>query len=145
MREVNQAGLDLIKEYEGFKPKAYLCPGKVWTIGYGTTKGVKPGDTITKEQAEERLKQDIKESAQVIEKLVKVNLTDNQFAALVSFVYNVGQGNFRKSSLLKKLNMGWYETVPIELNKWNRDNGEVLGGLARRRAAEGRLFNKREC
>jgi lysozyme len=74
--------------------------------------------------------------------LVTVPLSDNQFSALVCFAFNVGVGNFESSTLLRLLNRGWYEQVPAQLMRWNRANGEVFGGLSRRRAAEARLWNK---
>lgn len=90
------------------------------------------------------MQEDLNAYERAVSRLVKVPLNDNEFAALVSFVFNVGVGNFEKSDLLRLLNRGWYEQVPVQLNRWNKCNGHVLGGLARRRAAEGALWRKRE-
>jgi lysozyme len=96
--------------------------------------------TITADQAEQLLADDLRLYEKVVSNLVQVPLNDNQFAALVSFVFNVGQRGFETSTLLKLLNRGWYEQVPAQLTRWNRVQGEVLGGLSRRRAAEAALW-----
>lgn len=144
MRHINQAGIDLIKEFEGLSLKAYQCSAGVWTIGYGHTLGVKKGDSCTTMDAELWLSEDLRFAETAVERFVKVPLTDNEFAALVSFVYNMGVGNFEKSTLLKLLNQGWYEQVPAQLFRWNLAGGQVLGGLARRRSAESKLWNTGE-
>uniref|UniRef100_UPI00119F0F06 lysozyme n=1 Tax=Bartonella saheliensis TaxID=1457016 RepID=UPI00119F0F06 len=100
------------------------------------------GMRITKEQAEEILCEDLKQFEKAVEQSVTVSLTDSQFAALVSFCYNVGTKAFRQSTLLKKLNQGDYEAVPVELQKWNRVGGKRLQGLSNRRAAEAGLWAK---
>lgn len=141
-RRTNQDGIDLIKEFEGLHLTPYLCPGKIWTIGYGHTRTVRSGAQITPEQADYLLDEDLRLFERAVSRLVSVPLSDNQFAALVSFSFNVGVGNFESSTLLKLLNRGWYEQVPAQLMRWNRANGEVFGGLARRRAAEARLWNR---
>jgi len=142
MRRVNAAGVALVKEHEGLRLKPYLCPGKIWTIGYGHTRTVRPGMTITSDQADILLDEDLRLAGKAVGRLVKVPLTNNQFAALASFVFNVGVANFERSTLLRLLNRGWYEQVPAQLMRWNKVSGETLGGLARRRAAEARLWNK---
>ncbi|MGE4351943.1 MAG: lysozyme [Bdellovibrionales bacterium] len=141
-RRVCEDGVALIKEYEGLRLKAYRCPAHIWTIGYGHTRTVYPSMEITEEEAEHLLYEDLFIVEQAIGRLVKVPLNDYQFAALVAFAFNVGIGNLEKSTLLRLLNRGWYEQVPAQLSRWNRSNGQVLGGLARRRAAEARLWNK---
>ena len=133
-------GLNLIKEFEGFREKAYKCPAGVWTIGYGHTGGVKEGDVVTSNEAEKLLIQDLDWAEKVVYKHVNVFLNQNQFDALVSFVFNVGSGNFQKSTLLKRLNSGQYSDVPHELKRWNKGGGVVLPGLVRRRRVEGELF-----
>lgn len=143
---INQEGLDLIKEFEGLRLKAYLCPANVFTIGYGTTKyedgsRVKSSDTITTGRAEELLKKDCLFFEQVVNRSVKVDLTENQFSALVSFVYNVGASAFQKSTLLKVLNQGNYVQASSEFLRWNKANGKILAGLSRRREAEKTLFD----
>ncbi len=139
-RRVNAAGVALVKDFEGLHLAPYLCPAKVWTIGYGHTRTVRAGMRISPEQADQLLADDLSLAARAVARLVRVPLNDNQFAALVSFVFNVGTTNFENSTLLKLLNRGWYEQVPAQLTRWNRASGEVLGGLARRRAAEARLW-----
>lgn len=140
-RRANEAGIALIKDYEGLHLAPYLCPGKVWTIGYGHTRTVRAGMRITREQAAQLLDDDLNLIERAVQRLVRVPLNDNQFAALVSFAYNVGITNLERSTMLQLLNRGWYEQVPAQLMRWNKVNGEVLGGLSRRRAAEARLWN----
>lgn len=140
-RRTSAAGIALIKNYEGLHLAPYLCAAKIWTIGYGHTRTVRAGLTITPEQANQMLDDDLRLVERAVTRLVTVPLNDNQFAALVSFAFNVGIGNFEQSTLLRLLNRGWYEQVPAQLTRWNRTNGEALGGLSRRRAAEGRLWN----
>ena len=145
-RSINNAGLDLIKKFEGFYGEAYLCPAGVWTIGYGHTAGVHQGQTMTKEEAEETLRQDLAISAAGVERLITVPLTDNQFSALVSFTFNVGAGNLGNSTLRRKLNFGNYDAVPSELNRWVKVTDPVskekktMRGLVLRRAAEAELW-----
>ncbi|GAB4068638.1 lysozyme [Ancylobacter sonchi] len=148
-RSVNEAGLALIKQWEGRRLTAYKDPVGVWTIGYGHTAAagppaVKRGQKISEAQAEALLRADLAQYEAAVEAAVTVPLTDNQFAALVSFCFNVGPGNFRGSTLLKKLNAGDRSAVPGELAKWNRAGGKVLAGLANRRAAEAGLWAKGE-
>jgi len=138
---MNESGLKLLKHFEGKRLKSYRCSANVSTIGYGHTKGVKDGDTCTEEQADAWLLEDLYEAEKVVKNNVKVPLNSNQHAALTCFVFNVGAGNFINSTLLKLLNRGWYEQVPAQLNRWNKSGGEVLGGLARRREEEGKLWN----
>jgi len=145
-REVTAAGIAMIKGFEGFKAKAYLDTGNVLTIGYGHTSDsnyvVKAGAVITEAKAEELLRLDLREAEEIINRLVKVSLNDNQFAALVSFVFNIGETQFRGSTLLKKLNKGDYASVPAEMAKWVNDNGKKITGLVNRRNAEGGLWVK---
>ena len=141
MRQINEAGLDIIKRAETCRLKAYICPAGKWTIGWGSTREVTPGMVISQEEADERLEFDVRTAAQDVTQAVTVQLTDNQFSALTSFCYNAGAGNFNKSTLLKKLNLGNYSAVATELNKWIFANGKKLNGLVTRRKAEGDLFN----
>ena len=136
---------DLIKAFEGFKLNAYQDGGGVWTIGYGSTgDDVKEGTVWTIEDCERRLKIDLLMIEKDIEELVTVPLTQNQISALSSFIYNVGYGAFKKSTLLKKLNEKDYEGAASELLRWNKDNGKVIKGLSLRRAKEKELFLKGE-
>lgn len=137
---INISGLALIKEFEGLYLRSYLCPAGVWTIGYGTTKGVRLGMKITKEQAEQMLVEELQECEDIVFGAVKVSLNENEFAALVSFVYNVGGGALRKSTLLRKLNAGDRMGAANEFLRWVYGGGRVLKGLVRRREAEKELF-----
>jgi len=139
-RKINDAGINLIKGFEELKLKAYKCPAGVWTIGYGHTSDVQQGDVITEEQALEMFEDDLQDFSRAVEKLVKVPLTDNQFAALVSLCFNIGVENFRKSTLLEMLNAGNYAAVPTQLMRWVYSKRLKLAGLVRRRSAEGKLW-----
>ena len=144
-RQVNKAGLDLIKSFEGLSLTAYPDPGtggEPFTIGFGSTKGVKKGMKITVQEAEQRLIMDLQDACKAVERYVTIPLNDNQFAALVSFTFNVGAGNLAVSTLLKRLNEGEYGSVPMQLMRWNRAAGKILNGLTRRRTAEGDLFQR---
>ena len=137
---IGQKGIDLIKHFEGCELNAYKCPAGVWTIGYGHIKGVSEGMSITQEQAEQMLLDELKEYENYINELVIVNLSQNQFDALVSWVYNLGPANLQSSTLLKVLNSGDYSGVPAQIERWNKAGGKVLEGLIRRREAESALF-----
>lgn len=140
---VNKATLDLIKSFEGCKLKAYKDPVGVWTIGYGHTKGVKSGQTITQAQAEAMLLEELEQDYErAVDDLVTVDLNENQRGALVSFTYNVGRENLSRSTLLKYINAEKFSAAADEFRKWNRAKGQVLTGLTRRRAAEKALFLK---
>ena len=133
-------GIALIKEFEGLRLKAYQCPGGVWTIGYGHTAGVKPGIVITKAQAEEYLKADLIAFERYLNGL-GLALNQNQFDALISFIYNVGTGNFSSSTLLRKVRVNPQEnSIMDEFLRWVYSKGRVLPGLQRRRLAEMKLY-----
>lgn len=138
--KTSERGLAVIKEFEGLQLQAYQCSAHVWTIGYGHTAGVQPGDVITRREADGLLSQDVSESERTIERYVTVSLTQCQFDALVSLTFNVGSGNFRSSTLLKKLNAGDYTGAAGEFLRWVNAGGQRLPGLVRRRAAEKALF-----
>jgi lysozyme len=137
---VSETGIELIKKFEGCALKAYKCPAGVWTIGYGHTLGVNEGQNITKTQAEEYLKQDLKQFETAVNNLVNVPLNKNQFDAIVSFCYNLGAGNLKKSTLLKLLNKGDYKGAAEQFDHWVYAGGKKLNGLVKRRAAEKKLF-----
>jgi lysozyme len=150
---ISNDGIELIKRFEGFHKvqpdgtvSAYRCAAGVWTIGWGSTKGVRSGQKITVEEAEEKLRDDLKTSESAVKQYVSVPLSQGQYDALVSYVFNCGSGNFRSSTLLKRLNVGQYDDVPEQLMRWNkaRVNGKltVLRGLTRRRAAEAAIFSR---
>jgi lysozyme len=138
----SNAAAALVRQFEGLRLVAYLCPANVWTIGYGHTKGVKKGDVCTIAQAEAFLMQDLDEAAAPIRKLVKKPLTQNQFDALCSFILNVGGGNFAASSMLTAINRGDYKGAAAQFGRWVHGGGKRLPGLVMRRAAECDLFTK---
>lgn len=144
--KTSQDGINLIKYFEGFRTKAYQDSVGVWTIGYGTTKGIKEGMIITESKAEEWLARDIAYFENKVSELVKIPLRQNEFDALISFTYNLGEGNLKKSTLLKKLNNVSYTNpllmaeVADEFLKWNKAGGKVLAGLTKRRMAEREMF-----
>ena len=141
---ISQEGLSLIKKFEGCELEAYKCAAGVWTIGYGSTKGVKQGDTISQEDADKLLLHEIKEYETYVNDMVNVDLTQNQFDALVSWVFNLGPANLAASTLLKVLNAKDYEGVPAQSKRWNKAGGKVLQGLIRRREAEALLFQDKQ-
>lgn len=134
-------GRKLIKTFEGYSSEAYLCPAGVWTIGYGHTSGVAMGDTCTKEEADEFLKDDLKTAEDAVN-AQNLDLSQTQFDALVSLVYNIGTGNFQSSTLLKLLknDTASRDVVEKQWKVWKYSNKKVLKGLVRRRAAEYSLY-----
>lgn len=146
---VNEAGLALIRAYEGFRGQAYRCPAGILTIGYGHTSMAGPPDVragmrMNKAQAEAVLAADVAVFASEIARFIRVELSGNQFSALVSFAYNAGTGAFRKSSVLAAVNRGDFDSVPRRLNLWVKAGGRTLPGLVKRRASEGQLFQRAE-
>ncbi len=142
--KISQEGLSLIKKFEGCELEAYKCAANVWTIGYGSTKGVKKGDTISQEEADKLLLHEMEEYEGYINDMVNVDLEQNQFDAMVSWVFNLGPANLKASTLLKVLNAKDYEGVPAQIKRWNKAGGKVLQGLIRRREAESLLFAGKE-
>jgi lysozyme len=140
--KTSKNGIDLIKKYEGCRLTAYVDSAGVWTIGYGHTQGVKQGDKITQDQADKALIGDLTESENCINAVCRKELTQNQFDALVSFVFNVGCGAFRSSTMLKYINLGKFTQAALEFPKWNKSVGKVLDGLTKRRESEQLLFVK---
>lgn len=134
-------GRRLIKTFEGYRSEAYLCPSGIPTIGYGHTSGVVMGDTCTRQEAEKFLIEDLRHAENVVN-AQNLDLNQHQFDALVSFVYNVGSGNFQGSTLLKLLKQDAraYDTLEAEWKKWKYSNKTELEGLVRRRAAEWSLY-----
>lgn len=139
-RRINAAGRAIVKQYEGLRLEAYLCPAGVLTIGYGSTENVKAGQTITPQQAEALLIKDLEKFEEAVTSLVNVPLTDNQFSALVSFSFNVGANALRDSTLLTLINQRNYQDAAQQFLRWNRANGKELAGLTKRRQAERALF-----
>ena len=142
--KTSEEGLALIKKFEGCELEAYQCSAGVWTIGYGHTKDVKESDVWSQDHAEHMLEVELHEYESYINKYVTVNLSQNQFDALVSWVYNLGPANLKASTMLKVLNSGKYEDVPAQMKRWNKAGGKVLEGLIRRREAEACLFKGTE-
>ena len=138
--KASSKALELIKQFEGLRLKAYLCPGGVWTIGYGHTAGVKPGMVISEAQAEEYLTADLIASEKYLNNL-RLAINQNQFDALISFIYNVGTGNFSRSTLLRKVRANPQDnSIMDEFLRWVYSKGRVLPGLQRRRLAEMKLY-----
>ena len=142
LMKLGERGTEILKYFEGCKLTAYQDSVGVWTIGYGHTKGVYNGMTITQEEAEQMLLSELEEYEGYIENMVTVPLTQNQFDALVVWVYNLGPTNFKNSTLLKELNAGNYNAAGQEITRWNKAGGKVLAGLVKRREAEAELFNE---
>lgn len=146
--QISARGLKLIADFEGLRLKAYPDPGtgnEPWTIGYGTTvypdgRKVKKGDVISPEQALDYLRHDSKKFSDAVNRAVRVPLNQNQFDALVSFTYNLGEGAFNRSTLLTKINSHNYRDAADEFGKWIYAGGRILAGLVRRRNAERDLF-----
>jgi len=148
---VSNETIELIKKYEGFKSDAYQDVAGVWTIGYGNTfyengSKVKRGDTITHSQAEKLLRSVVDDFAKKVTDEIRVQLTDCQFGALVSFTYNVGIEAFRRSTLLRKLNADPEDpAIRTEFSRWVRAGGKTLGGLVKRRKEEADLYFSENC
>ncbi|WP_319371948.1 lysozyme [uncultured Ilyobacter sp.] len=143
--KTNAEGETLIKDFEKLRLKAYLCPAGVPTISYGCTRytdgsPVRLGDTITKEEAEKLFNVILGRFEKGMSRYIKIELNENQFSALVSFAFNVGVGNFKNSTLLRKINSGDLEGASKEFERWIYSNGKKLRGLIRRREAEKELF-----
>lgn len=139
--KTSQRGIDLIRELEGFSAKPYLCPAGKSTIGYGHA--IQPGELferISQEEAEALLIKDIKWAETAVNTQVESDLTQNQFDALVSFVYNIGANAFRLSTMLRLLNSGDYNGAARQFSRWINSNGKPLNGLVRRRQMERALF-----
>ena len=141
---ISGEGISLIKKFEGCELESYQDSVGVWTIGYGHTKDVKEGMTISKEQADNMLLNELDEYCEHVEKAVQVNLDQCQFDALVSWTYNLGPTNLNKSSMLVEINNKNWDEVPHQIKRWNKAGGKVLQGLVRRREAEALLFQGKD-
>jgi len=145
-REISAAAVDLVKHFEGCYLKAYTDAVGVWTIGYGHTQHEGdlipgPGMVITQAEADRLLAHDLGREAGNVQELLQVQLNDEQFGALVSFTFNVGDGNLERSTLLNRVNhRRWLDAAHDEFVKWNHAGGRVLRGLTRRRISEANLF-----
>lgn len=148
--EINQKGLELVKEFEGFREEAYQDSGGIWTCGYGSTRHidgtpVKKGDTMTEQVASDTLFHYLSAAEAAVECATEdadraYQLNENQFSALVSFVYNVGDGAFESSTMLKLINESKFTEAAEQFVRWNKCKGKVVDGLTRRRLAEKELF-----
>ncbi len=144
--KTSDKGLQLIKQFEGFRARPYLCPAGVPTIGYGATyypdgKKVTMHDKpVSEADATAMLRSMLVQYENGVERYVQVPITQGQFDALVSFAYNVGLAALKNSTLLRLLNLRDYAGAAAQFARWNRANGKVLPGLTRRREAERKLF-----
>ncbi|HGE8354989.1 TPA: lysozyme [Serratia marcescens] len=141
--KTSNSGKTFIKGFESLELKAYPDPGtggKPWTIGWGHTKGVKPGDHITLEQAEAFFSEDLAVFELTVNSSIKRAVTQNQFDAMVSLAFNIGGPNFAQSTLVKKFNIGDMQGAAAEFPKWRNSAGKVMPGLVKRRAEEREMF-----
>jgi lysozyme len=138
--QISESGLDIIKAFEGYRLSAYQDSVGIWTIGYGSTQGVHVGMVITAAQAEAMLRDSAVTFQSFVTAVVKQPISQKMFDALVSFTYNVGQGNLQKSSVLRLLNIGDYQSSGDAFLLWNKAGGQVVAGLVRRRGMERALF-----
>lgn len=140
--EISKQGIDLIKKFEGFKPYAYLCPAKILTIGYGHTRGVRLGQTCTEAEAEQFLKEDLEIAENEVNKIAnEVELTQGQYDSLVSLCFNIGNENFKTSTLYRKVNADPNDpTIKGEFVKWIYCKKKKSKGLTRRRIEEAKIY-----
>lgn len=134
--------IEKVKEFEGLRLTSYKDSAGVWTIGYGHTRGVKPGQKITEAEAEKLLKEDLEEAERYVNNL-KMEFTQGQFDALVDFVYNIGVGDFMSSTLLKKIRAGApTKDIQAQFRRWVHAGGKKLAGLVKRREWEARRWTE---
>ncbi|MGJ3435817.1 lysozyme [Serratia sp. Je.1.23.a] len=141
--QTSKKGRDFIKGFESLELVAYPDPGtggKPWTVGWGHTKGVKQGDRITREQAEQFLSDDLAVFELTVNSAIKRPMTQNQFDAMVSLAFNIGGPNFAQSTLVKNFNTGDVQGAADQFPRWKFSGGEVMPGLVKRRAAEREVF-----
>jgi len=141
-RFTSSSGIELIKQFEGFKPHPYVCSGGYLTIGYGHK--LLPSDQykiITEEKAHQILEYDLRRTERAVIKYIDAQLNDDQFAALVSFTFNLGPAALQRSSLRQKINYGQYNECSKEFLKWVYAGGKRVTGLVQRRKVEMDLFN----
>lgn len=138
--QYSRQGLDLTEQFENCRLQSYQDSRGIWTIGWGHTRGVGPGMTCSQAQADQWLLDDVQDAVNAVNLLVKIGLTQEEFDALVDFVFNCGVGNFQRSTLLAKLNANDVQGAIDEFDKWDLCDGTVIAGLLRRRNAERALF-----
>lgn len=137
----SQQGIDLIKHFEGCKLEAYECSANVWTHGWGHTKHVQEGDKVTQKEADQNLLYDIQMIETHMTRLIRVELLQHQWDAIVSWCFNLGCGALRRSTMLLVMNSNDLEGVTKELVRWNLVKGKLSKGLERRRKSEAHLFD----
>ena len=137
---ISEEGKNLIKKFEGCELEAYKCAAGVWTIGYGHIKTAVEGMKIDQATANELFDEEMGEYETYVNTAVTVPLSQNQFDAIVSWVFNLGNGNLKASTMLKVINSGDHAGVPAQIKRWNKAGGKVLDGLVRRREAEALLY-----
>ena len=137
------AGIELLKHFEGWRDQAYPDPatgGDPWTVGYGFTHGVKPGDYMTPEEGEARLKHEVQDFERQVTDMLTHGASDQQLAAMVCLAYNIGPAHFRDSTVLRRHNTGEFYAAANAFALWNKAAGRVMAGLTRRREAERALY-----
>lgn len=134
------SAVDEIARSEGCRLKAYRCPAGQWTIAWGHTEGVRPGDTMTQAQADETLRIDLSIFSESVKSMLTRQASDNELGAMVSLAYNIGLAGFRKSTVLRKHNEGDLQSAARAFGLWNKSKGQVLSGLTARRAREAALY-----
>ena len=140
---MNAKGLQLVKDFEQCRLRAFKpTPNDRWTIGWGHTEGVKEGDTCTQAEADHWLEDDLRASEVCVADCVHIPITDNEFSACVSLAYNIGCDAFENSTLVHLLNDSNIDGAAAQFRRWNKQRGQVLSGLTRRRAAELALFEE---
>jgi len=138
--KASQQAYNLIREFEGLRLQAYQCPSGIWTIGYGHTTNVAPNTVISQLQANLLLQEDVAQCERTLNRY-NLALTQNMYDALISFIFNVGAGNFHRSALLSKIKVNSYDSsITDEFLKWIHSKGKPLAGLQRRRMAEMKLY-----
>jgi lysozyme len=142
--QISEEGKNLIKKFEGCELEAYKCAAGVWTIGYGHIKTAVEGMKIDQATANELFDEEMGEYETYVNTAVTVPLSQNQFDALVSWVFNLGNGNLNASTMLKVINSGDHAGVPAQIKRWNKAGGKVLEGLIRRREAEALLYEGKD-
>lgn len=139
--QISQKGLDILKEFEGLRLEAYRCSAGVWTIGYGWTQNVKRGDVWTREKAEHMLLEGVKPYEKAVQEAVgDAKTSQNQYDAMVSLCYNIGPGNFKKSSVARLHREGKYAQAAAAFMMWVKGGGKIIGGLIKRRNKEKALY-----
>lgn len=138
--EASDNCLDLIRHFEGLRLDSYCCPGGIWTIGYGHTGGIMPGQSISREYAEQLLAEDVAKFAEQVELLLKRPVTQQQFDSLVSLAFNIGITALASSTLIRMLNEGRDDDAVLQFSRWMQAGGKILPGLVARRRAEADIF-----